>query len=56
MGSNLRFTLDKSSLVIFYLEMPKEIEGLVELTKTKGTYKMKASTKDLNQGSDNFVR
>ena len=38
------------------MELPKEIDGLVELTKTKGTNKVKLSTKDLNQKSDNFLK
>lgn len=48
MGSNLRFTLEESSLVIFYMEIPKEIQGTVELTKTKGTFRVKTVTDDLN--------
>jgi hypothetical protein len=35
-------------LVIFYMEIPKEIQGVVELMKTKGTFRVKAMTDDLN--------
>ena len=54
--SSLKFTIAESSLVIFYMEMPKEIHGLAELTKTKGTYKSKTNSKDLNSQNDNFLR
>lgn len=55
-GGNLRFTIPHSSLVVFYVEMPKEIDGGAELVKTKGTHKLLVTAKDLNSQNDNFLR
>jgi len=41
--------------VIFYLEISKDIEVSVELKKTKGTHRLKASSKGLNSLNDNFL-
>lgn len=42
--------------MILYLELPKDIEGIVEITKTKATSKIKVTTKELNQKTDNFLK
>ena len=46
-GQTLYFTIDESSLINFYLELPKDVNAVVEIAKTKGTNKLKASTADL---------
>ena len=38
------------------MEVPKDMHAVAELTKTKGTHKTKASTKDLNFKNDNFLK
>lgn len=56
MGASIDFELHERSLVTFYMQLPKEMNAFAEITKTKGTNKIKLSTKDINKKSDNFLR
>lgn len=55
-GSSFDFELFERSLVIFYMQVPKEMNALAEIIKTKGTTKIKLNTKDINKKSDNFLK
>ena len=53
---SIEFEVTKSSLVTVYLETPKDVHADIEIVKTKGTYRRKASSRDLNKESDNFLK
>lgn len=52
----ISFELQEPSLVTVYLELPKDMEVQIELSKTKGTFKMIAAAKDLNLNQESILK
>lgn len=53
----MRFTLIETSLVIIYVEVPKDLVNLnMMLSKDIGTFKRKVRSTDLNKDLDNFLK
>ena len=56
---SLYFTLQEPSLMIVYVELPKEVKAVMEISKLKGTTKLRVSTEDLEvlkSKKETFVR
>ena len=43
-------------MVTIYLETPKDFETEIELVKNKGTFRVKASSLDLNKNQDSIIK
>ena len=52
----INFEINEQSLVTVYLETPKDFETEIELVKNKGTFRVKASSLDLNKNQDSIIK
>ena len=53
---SIDFEVTKSSLVTVYLETPKDTSADIEIVKTKGTYRRRGTSEELNSNSENFLK
>jgi hypothetical protein len=54
-SNSFEFTIVHQSLVIFYIQLPRDLSGKVEIAKDKGAFRMAVSSDDLNLDTETFL-